>query len=511
MSIVRIPDLGSLGVLRDPQAHELPLSALSDALNIRFRDGAAERITGDLQVFAAPLVTPYALQIYNTAAGRFVVHAGLSAVYADDGTTRTDITGTAPTGAAGNRWTGGVLGGVLVLNNGVDKPMFWGGDTALNLATIPGWGATWKAASIRPFKNYLVALDVTKGATRYAQMVKWSSAADPGTLPASWNEADPTIDAGELDLAETSDALVDALPLGDVLIIYKTSSMYAMSYIGGQYIWQFRRLPGESGMLARGCACIIPTGHLVLTAGDVIVHAGAGAQSILTGKMRKWLFSEMDGSYFDRSFVVSNPAHNEAWICFPQTGSQTCTRALVWNWQDNTFTVRELAGATCGTSGQFDVASNSTWAADADAWDADATTWNESEMPLSQAKLLLGTDAPLILATDNTSDFHGAGFMARVERTGLSFDSPERVKSIRSVFPRIDGATGQTVYVQVGGAMDVEGSITWSDPVPYVIGNTYRADSFATGRFLAWRAYSVDAFSWRIRSIDLDVIKQGFY
>lgn len=511
MSRVSIPSLGSVGLIADVQPQELPDSGLSDVLNIRLRNGSAERMLGDRQVLTAPSVTPYYLQIFSTADSKYMIHAGTGAVFADDGATRTDITGPALTGSIDNRWSGGTLNGVFVMNNGVDKPMYWGGNVATDLATLTGWGATWKCSTLRPHKNYLVALDITKGTTRYPTMVKWSAAADPGTIPASWDEADPTIDAGEVDLADSPGVLIDAMPLGDALIIYKESSMYAMSYIGGQYIWQFSKLPGESGMLARGCGCLVPMGHLVLTKGDVVVHAGQGAQSIVNDKVRKWLFDNMSAIYFSRAFVVSNPAYSEAWICFPSGINSSCDKALVWNWSDNTFSVRELSGVTYGCSGMFPITDDNTWAGDSAGWDSDATTWSQSDLSSAQSRVFLCSNTPMIMASDIGSDFHGAGFTAKVERVGMALGAPDRVKVLRAIFPRIDGATGQTVYVQAGGAMDVEGPYAWSDPVPYVIGSTYRADTFASGRFLAWRIYSTGSFIWRIRSIDIDAAPMGIY
>ena len=511
MARVTIPGVGSVGLVADQQPHELPISALSGALNVRLRDGSAERISGEIPSFTAPIITPRSIQVYNSALGRFVVHAGSNAVYADSGANLVDITGTAPTGADGDKWTGGTLNGVLIMNNGVDQPMYWGGDIALTLAPLPSWTSTWRCAVMRPFKTYLVGLDWTKAGARYPQMVKWSSPADPGTTPASWNEADPAVDAGELDLAETADLMVDALPLGDALIIYKSASMYAMSYIGGQYIFNFRKLPGEAGMLARGCACVIPSGHLVLTAGDVIVHNGQGPTSILTGRLRKWLFDNMDANYFGRSFVVSNPAYNEAWICFPTTGSIACTRAIIYNWADNTLSLRELAGVTCGTSGQFEYSSTGAWSTDVETWADDLTTWNASDIPLAQSRIIMGATGPVLLAVDIGTSFSGAAFGASIERIGLSMDTPDVVKTVKAVYPRIDGVTGGVVYVQVGAAMDVEGNYTWSAPVVYTIGTTYRADTFATGRFLAYRVYSTDAINWRIKSMDFELSQRGKY
>jgi hypothetical protein len=511
LSLITIPALGSIGLIRDQQPHETALSAITDSLNVRFRDTSAERFGGEAAVFSSPSVTPYWLGLYSANTSRFVVHAGVASVFVDDGSTRTDITGTAPTGAAGNRWSGGVLNGVLVMNNGVDQPMYWGGNTALNLATLTGWNATWKANSIRPFKNYLFALNFTKGATNYPHMVKWSAAADPGAVPSSWDEANPAIDAGELDLAETSDVLVDALPMGDTMVIYKQNSMYACTYIGGQYIWQFRRLPGEAGMLARGCACTTPQGHVVLTAGDLIVHNGQGPQSIINGKMRRWLFSAMDSTYYDRAFVVSHPAFSEVWVCFPETGNQVCTKALVWNWTDNTFSVRELANVTYGCSGMFNASSSESWSIDSNAWSSDATTWSESALPLSQARLLLCNTSPKIVVTETGAAFDGSAFTARIERTGLSFDAPGVVKMVKALYPRIEGTAGQAVYVQVGAAMDVEGPYTWQIPINYTVGSSYKADAFSTGRFLAYRIYTTASTPWRVKSLDVEVIKRGIY
>ena len=506
-----IKNLGSIGLVKDQLPQEVADAAFTDVSNVRFRDGNAERISGDTQIYSAPAVTPYFVTAYANGSYRYVVHAGTAAVYVDDGTTRTDITGTAPTGAAGNRWTGGTLNGVLVLNNGVDQPMYWGGNVASNLATLTGWNSAWRCASMRPWKNYLFALDVTKTTTRYPHMVKWSSAADPGTAPASWNEADPAVDAGELDLAETTDFLVDCLPLGDQLIIYKEFSTYAATYVGGQFIFSFKRLPVDHGLMAKGCAAIVPGGHLVITNGDLVLLTAQGSQSVVDGKLRRWLFDSIDSTYYDRAFIATNPSYNEAWVCYPTTGNSTCNRALIWNWKENTFTVRSLTGVTYGCSGQIAVSIDDTFDSDSVPFDESSTTFDQAQLPLSKAQLVLCTTDPKILAADIGSDFHGPGFTASLERTGLAFGDPSVIKTVRSVYPRIDGNAGSTVYIQIGATMDAETPYTWGDAVPYVIGSTYKADMFATGRFIGYRVSSTDTFVWRMRSIDFDVKMGGRY
>lgn len=511
MSIVRIDNCG-LGINSDLTPEELGNGVWSLAENMRFNNGYAERYRGTAQVFSTPALAPYFLAPYGTTTTRFWVHAGLNAVYVDDGTTRTDITGTAPTGAIDDRWTGGSLNGVFVLNNGVDNPMFWGGDTALNLVTLTGWTGTWKAQVLRPFKNFLIALSITKGAVKYPHMVKWSDIAAPGAIPTSWDETNPALDAGEQDLAETSDLLVDCLPLGDVNIIYKERSMYAMSYVGAPYIFRFQRLPGESGMLARGCAVNTPLGHVVLTAGDVVINNGTGVQSIANGAIRNYIFKNIDSVTYKRAFVTANPQRNEVWVCFPYGTSETCNTACVWNWIDKTWGVRTLTNVTHGAFGQFGSAlTTTTWAADSDAWETDATSWNENEYSPAEARLLMCHSTPLITLTDTGTTDLSALISSSLERTGMTMGDPYSIKTVRSIYPRIDGVIGASVNVQVGASMYPDAPPTWQTAQPFVIGSTIKVDSFASGRFLSIRFTNVDYGAWRMKSFDVDYVNSGAY
>lgn len=511
MTLAKIANCGG-GLNSDLSPEELAPGFWSKSQNMRFSDGYATRFRGTVQVFATPAVTPYYIAPYTVTGSRYWLHAGLSAVYVDDGTTRTNITGSATTGAIDDRWTGGSINGVLILNNGVDKPMYWGGTGTL--ATLGGWDATWKCAALRPFKNFIIALDVTKGATRYPHMVKWSTTLNPGAITAAgdWTETDPAKDAGEQDLAETADLLVDCLPLGDTNIVYKERSMYAMTYVGAPYIFRFQRLPGDIGMMARGCAVNTPVGHVVLSAGDVVVNNGTGPVSIANAVIRDYIFKNIDSVNYRRSFVTSNPQKNEAWICFPFGSSTTCNQAAVWNWIDKSWSIRTLSNVTYGAFGQFSLASTaSTWATDSTSWETDATGWNENEYSPAEARLLMCHSVPLISLTDTgTSDF-GTLIPASMERTGMTLDSPESIKTVRAVYPRIDASVGSQVSVQVGASMTANATPVWSPAQTFTVGVDQKIDSFASGRFIAVRFSNNNYPRWRIRSFDIDYINAGLY
>lgn len=516
MSLTQFPNTSG-GINLDLSPEELPANTPGVAMawngstqNMRFADGYAARFRGFSQIFGDPVVTPYFLTPYATATARYWVHCGVAKVYADDGAARTDITGAAPTGAIDDRWTGGSLNGVLVLNNGVDKPMYWGGTGTL--ATLPGWGATWKAHSIRPFKNFLIALRITKGATLYPHMVKWSDIAVPGAIPTSWDEANPALDAGENDLAETPDLLVDGLPLGDSFIVYKERSMYAMTYVGAPYIFRFQRLPGESGILARGCVVDTPLGHVVLTAGDVVLNAGQGPVSIANAQVRNYIFTTINSTLYQRAFVCKNPQKNEVWVCFPTADSTVCNVAAVWNWVDRTWAVRTLTGATYGAHGQVPTGSGAdTWGSDGSPWDTDDSAWTENEYSPAEARLLLTHSTPKISLADSGTLDLGAPITAVLERTGMALDDANLVKTVRNVLPRIDGPSGQVIQVQVGASMLPDVAPTYSAPVNFTVGESRQVDCFATGRFLAIRFSSGGYPRWRMRSFDVAYEDVGLY
>lgn len=512
MTISKITNCG-LGLNADLSAEELGPGYWSAVENMRFANGYAARFDGTAQIFATPAVVPYFITPYSTVSKKFWVHAGLAAVYVDDGGTRTDITGTTPTGAIDDRWTGGSFNGVLVMNNGADVPMFWGGDIALNLAALTGWDATWRCSSLRPFKNFLIALNVTKGANRYPHMVKWSDSAEAGTVPVSWDETNPALDAGEQNLAETDDLLVDCLPLGDVNIIYKQRSMYAQTLIGAPYIFRFQRLPGSVGLMARGCVVDTPQGHVLLTPNDVVMHNGQGMTSIANAAVKNYIFDNISSTVAKRSFVTFNPAKNEVWVCFPKEGSATCNAACIYNLIDRTWSIRTLANVTYAAVGQVSSSIVTyTWGTSSGAWSSySPTVWNANDNTKVQTQVLMSHSTPLLSLVDSGNTDFGETIAASMTRSGMHFDAPQAVKTLRSIYPRIDGTLGDKVSIQVGSAMYADQPPVWNTAQNFFIGKAQKLDTFCSGRFLSIKFSNASSNPWRIRSFDVDYVASGLY
>jgi hypothetical protein len=518
MAKVSIPSAGAIGVIKDKSAHTLPMGAWSDASNVRFLDGAALQFVGHGQVYGAPLESPQFVMQANVTGVRYWLYAGATkqvAVTNSSGTSvHTDITHATPRAGTVNAWSGFVFGGIPVLNAGDGKPpMYWDQNLAHKFVDLTAWPAGASCKVLRQYKSLMIALNLTKSGTPYPFMVKWSSLAVPGSLPSTWNEADATQDAGEFDLAEGQDPIVDGLGLKNSFIVYKESSTWALDYIGGAFVLSSRKVSGMSGLFAMNCAVEFESGggslHFAVTGSDVVIHDGNSAQSVLDKKARRYLFQNLDAANKGKMFVAKNPFLNEVMLCYPSIGATWCDTALVYNYVDGTVTFRSLPNVTHASYGPVDNSLAGSWSQDSAPWDSDLTAWNGPDFTPDTARVMMGSADNKLYLLDATASFDGALPAAYLERVGMTFEAPERVKLITSILPRITGNNGLTVIVRLGWAANPDDDPTWNAGVPYTIGQTVRVDDIMAGRYLAIRFETGTAFSWRLDGLDIEVKDAG--
>jgi hypothetical protein len=507
MPLVPVKNLGQ-GVNKDQTSEELTLGVWSNSYNVRVRTGSAERFNG-IQAIFAPSFSAYYLDLFASSTTRFGVYAGLSAVGAHDGTTETVITGAWTPGGVDDRITGGSFQGSYLLNNGLGTPVYWNGNPASMCTVFPAWPAGWKAKVVRPFREFIFAINLFRNSAQEPHTYAFSTAAQPGTMPAAWTAAD-TNQAGD-NFVVSPGELVDGVAHNDAFYLFKSASVWELRWTGGQYVFSRTRVQG-SGMLAPNCGVSTPAGMVVLTAGDVVLHDGLQEQSIAEGMLRKWIFTTMNRSRWGRCFVTKNPSKSEVLVCFPSTGKEFPDRAAVWNWQDKTWSIRWLPDATCGGFGQVPAsANNATWAADSDQWYGAAGAWLTQDYAENDTRLVLGTVNTRNGLFDQGDYDFGNNIPSRFECTGIHLDMPERVKLLSGIYLTVDAIDGTQIQVQAGAAMLPNQYPTWKAPKVFTKGTSQKIDCFASGRYLAYRVGGVGVAGWRIRSGLLDVTKQGLY
>ena len=515
MAILPVSGVGQTGLNKDLSVHELPINAWTDALNIRFLDGYASQFLGHEPVYGTPLNVPQHILPCNVSGARYWIYTTAANAYCvtitGGAAVHTDITHVTPRTGVTNNWTSTLLSGVPVFNAGDTSsyPMAWSLNTAAKFVDLSSWPATTYCKSIRAFKNFLIALNITKGSSNYPYMVKWSSPADPGALPASWDPTDATQQAGEVDLAEGYDAIIDGLQLGNSFIIYKENSIWRMDFAGGNYIFQFTKVLGKSGAMNRNCIADVNGFHVVLTGNDIIAHDGQTSTSVLDKAMRRWLFRSIDSANSNLCFLFVSPFFNECFICYPAIGSSVCNKAVVYNYKDSTCSVRDLPSVNHAAYGAADNSLTAGWNADVDAWDADLTCWNGPEAVPATARCLCASTSPALYMLDVSATFNGVTPVAYLERRGLSLNNPSALKLVRSIRPRITGSTGQTVLVSVGWSDDPYSDPVYDAPMVHTIGSTVSNDCTVVGRYIAIKFSSGTAAQWRLDSYDIDFMIWG--
>lgn len=517
MSKVSVPQCGAIGVIKDLGAQSLPMNAWSDASNIRFLDGAALQFLGHGTVYNDPAYAPqYVMPIY-VAGVRYWLYATATKCFVvtstGGGAVHTDITHLVPRAGVVNQWSGCVFGGIPILTPGdaVRVPMYWDQNLAHKFVDLAAWPAATYCKTIRSFKNLLVAANITKGAVNFPFMIKWSSLADPGSLPTTWDPADATKEAGEFDIGDGQDPIIDTLGLKDNLIIYKESSTHALAYIGGQFILSARRVFGMSGLLNKNCAVDADSFHFAVTGSDVVIHDGYSASSILDKRSRRSFFQGIDVANRGLVFCFINPFLNEIFVAYPSIGATSCDQALVYNFVDKTVTFRTLPNVSHADFGPVDNSLGGNWNQDSDPWSADLTAWNGPDFTPDTVRVLMASADTKLYMLDASASFDGMIPVAYLEKRGIDFGEPEYHKLITGIRPRIFGNVGETVIIKIGFSDDPYADPTYTSST-FTIGVDLQVDVFVSARYAAIRIETGTAFQWRLDSYDwLDVIREGMY
>ena len=537
MALIPIDQVGQIGIVKDINAWQLPNNVWTDGNNVRAEHGAIQKTQGYAEVMASCPVAPYHVVNLEVGSSNYWIIAGLTKIYVHNGTSWTNIT-RQTTGSdvnynatAKEGWTSTILGGTLVMANGYDVPQFWALSSGVpsvstKMAALSKWaagaGADHYPFSVRAFRSFLVALNVTQAGVPYTRLVKWSHEAATQTVPSSWDETSATVDAGEYELADTSGKIVDGMPLGDTFMIYKEDSIYSMQFVGTPFIFSFRQLSPTVGALSKNCVAEFEDKHFIFGNGDMYVSDGRQVKSILPHKMRDYVFGNINGDEYEKSFVAPDYGATEMWACYVTSGnaSAQCDKALVWNWINNTFTERDLPNLGFISYGtQADPATTASWNAASTTWITETKNWNDitsSSFTSKEGKsLIMVSPTDTKLYRHNTGNKNNTSNMSCfIERTGLTMDAQGQpnqsmVKHITSVWPKMSVSEETDVNVYVGSSMSSEEAIAWEGPYTFNPDEQSKVSVRVSGKYIGVKFESTGDQTWRLDGYSLDVQNAG--
>ena len=428
--------------------------------------------------------------------------------------------------AAHGSWDSCILGGVVILNNGVENPQYWGGVgqtvdlpfESLNPEELVSWDAVgFSARIIRAFRYHLFAMDITDCRGTNRRMVWWSHPAEPGTVPVTWDPTKPEYDAGFVELSDTSGSIVDALVLRDTLQIYKDDAIYSCTYTGRQdnLIFNFRLVTDSKGLYTKNCVCDVGGRHFFVSDGDIYLYDGSNFKSIADERVKKFFFQGVNRTFFRKTYCVFYHRTGEVWLCYPGLGSTECNKALIWDTNSDVWGVREIPQANCGVFGLLDARTSpykwsdlrGTWA----DWPypplpLEWVTWAQPVLDFAlEDALILGGDRALYeVDSGNTAD--GEVMECYARKTQIELDDKKGWHMIQAVMVKAEGGPFR---VRVGAQQNLNGPIFWSEYQTFTPATDYKLNFRTTGRLHALEFSSQGDVEWKISGYEFDYVPVG--
>ncbi len=539
MSIEHIRDLAKYGVLCDPDPYDLPDTAWSLGVNVRFRNGKVSSGPVFRNAFTLQADPRYSVSA-SPVSGLDLLFTGYlnGKLYKFNGAeTDYTLTGYVPSSVE-DTWTHTSLANVFYVNR-ADRPPWYLRTTDATFQDLgTGGGVNWAATDtcelLRACGGALVALNVTKGATNYPQMVKTSSIPLSGVIPASWDHTAPASLATENILAEMEGAITDAQTLGPKLAIYGLQETWLMHADGSLDVYKYKKLPFQKGALNANCSVEVNGKHYVFGVNDIWMHDGNSEVSLVDKKNRDFIFGSINLSKRREFFVEHNPQLNEVsfnyisgdrGVAFIGT-STGCNRAAVFNYSDGTMTFDDLplVYSACTANLSISVTYTTTTA----AYDTTGGSYLDQEDGFKRTPVYVGTASATygLGTTLYALDLFGQGstvtfpvdtFATRpryLERDGIDLDSLNAdlrgYKVVSSVWPQARlGDAAAPLQFSMGSSDYFNVPAVFSAYQLYDGVTKYKLDFNIAGRYLSMKILFEDYKEMTLSGFDIDLKNEG--
>ena len=409
------------------------------------------------------------------------------------------------------------------------------GPTGTNFLDLTNWPSTYRTSALRSFGDFLLALNTVEGSTNFPNRVRWSNLVTANNVPDSWDGADTTRSAGFNDLVQMQTEIIDGATLGSNFIIYSSDQVWLMEFVGGTFIFNFRKLYTDAGIINQNCAVEVEGKHFVFGPQDIYMHDGTSKKSICDERVKNFIYTGLNNQNSDRCFVQHNESLNEIYFCY-QSGDQyvafpnsdRCNRAAVYNYRNDTWSFMDLPNVSSGTSANVNSVSTynnsggltyslvgGSYYDQQDNFDVHCLMVGETQSDdgLTSDKLFgidLSDKGKLTFQLDTE-----ATKPPFLERIGLDLDEGGSAVSsymvLKRIFPQTDTVnTSDTTLTFQFGASDIPRTTpTYGTATVFDVATDHKIDSRASGRYLSYKMTFTDNKDFEFSGFDLDVTPTG--
>ena len=283
-------------------------------------------------------ITPTSFTAGNESA---VVNLGYGGkLYGDYfyGTKREDV----GTSTEATTWSLDTWGEYLVACSSKDGKIYEWQLNIANDAVVITNAPTSNSAIVVTEERFLFAL----GAGGDVRKVRWCDRED-NTV---WTAA-ATNEAGDIDLQTSGRIMLGIKARGQTLILTNLDA-HAATYQGPPFVYGFERVGWSCGAVSRRCAAAVDRGVFWMGSRGFFVFSGGQVQDIPCD-VSDYIFNNLSESQKSLVHAVPNSKFNEVWWFYPSAASTECDSYVVFNYEENHWTIGTLARTSGIDAGVF--------------------------------------------------------------------------------------------------------------------------------------------------------------
>lgn len=363
-----------------------------------------------------------------------------------------------------NNISAAVVNDYYVYSNGVDPLLYWDMATATMTALLGGTSLGCKAMVMIGERLCLYGISAVDAPRR----VQWTVAGGLSVTPVATDWTDPGSGDTDLDSVFGEDVIQTAHKLGNYVVVYGKKTIAMQEYTGtspdNPYNF-YVRVAGTGTPSERGVANLGDS-HIVMGWDDIYIYKGGTDVESIGDRVSSELFSLINPTYINRSFLVYLDEQYEIRLYFPLIGSSTPNCYFTYSLKNRSWSRGSRSYTAFGTYKR--VTGADTWDTIGTAtttWDELGIRWNDSSNEQLSPLNIYGDSSGVVYA-DNDTILNNAGVAidGMWETKDFVVGDGYRRKTTNWMSFGFE-ATGDTVMVSYSTDLGVN----FSDPITFTL------------------------------------------
>jgi hypothetical protein len=325
--------------------------------------------------------------------------------------------------------------------------------------------------------------------------------------------------------------IIDGATLGSNFLVYSQDQVWGMEFVGGTFIFNFRKLFDDAGVINQNCIEEVEGKHYVFDRDDIYVTDGNTRASICDGRVREYIFGGMDNSKTDVCFVLHNSLLEELYFCYHSgddmaeyTDGDFCNRAAVYNYKEDVWSFQDLPNVASGS--EANINSTTSYADATQSYDNIGGSYHDQESPYTRHPLVVSQSGSGVATSKVYGiDLVDEGSLAQaidqavskdvlLERIGLDLDEMgvplSGYKVINRILPQISTSSPDGVFEFTFGAADTPiATPNYANSSNFDARSSYKLDTRISGRYLSYKMTTAIPKDFAFSAMDVEVVVTG--